>query len=68
MLDARRQHGDLREYALVRRAGEHAGLRPLRPQVHAGYDDGRAEVLDEMPALARDGEQVHVVAYVPEDF
>lgn len=67
VLDARGEHGDLGEQALVRGTGEHAALRPLRTHVGAHDHDGGAEEFDKMPALSRDGEQIQIVADIAED-
>jgi hypothetical protein len=67
VLHAGRQRGHLGEDALVRLPGHDTRLRALRPAVGADHHDGRAEVLDKVPAGAGDGEQVHVGAHIAQD-
>ena len=67
VLHAGREHGDLREQALIRRSRHDAVLSPLGAAVGSHDHDGRAEELNKVPAVARDGEEIHVRADVAKD-
>lgn len=67
MLHTRRQYRDLREQALIRRAGHDLVRVALGAAVGAGDDKSGAKVLEEVPAGAGDGEEVEGVVDVAED-
>lgn len=67
VLHARRQDGDFGEKALVGRARHDLVRIPLTPRIRPHQHHRRTQVLEEMPPLPRDSEEIDVVAHGPQD-
>ena len=67
VLDAGRQHCDFGEKSLVCRTSHYLVRVPFRAAVWPDDDDGRAEILNEVPAGASDGKDIGIVTDIAEE-